>query len=187
MNESKIPVRYAKALFLAARDSGQTEIVSSDMLSILQLCKSSDDFGVFLQSSVLKRSEKRLALMAVFENKISDLSLRFVLMLAENRRESFLARICVDFLDLSREYEGIRSVTVTTASELPASIYENIKQYLEAKTGDRIELASKIKPEIVGGLILRMGDLQFDGSIARQLSKIKESLLQQNSFLNKQD
>lgn len=185
MNESKIPVRYAKALFLAAHDSEQMEVVALDMRSILQLCKSSDDFEVFLQSRVIKRSEKRSALMAIFENKIADLSLRFLLMLAENRRESFMARICVNFLDLSREHEGIRSVTITTANELPKGIYENIKQFLEAKTGDRVELATKVKPEIVGGLILRMGDLQFDGSISSHLSKIKESLLQQNSFLNK--
>lgn len=185
MNESKIPVRYAKALFMSARDSGQMEEVSDDMRSILQLCKSSDDFRVFLQSSVLRRSEKRNALQSIFSNRVSNLSLRFLFMLTDNRRESFLERICVDFLDFSREHQGIRPVTVTTASKLPEDVYDNIKQFLEIKTGERVELTTRVKPEIVGGVVLRMGDLQFDGSIARHLSKIKETLLQQNSILNK--
>lgn len=177
MNEGKIPVRYAKAFYLAAERSGAIEAVTADIRQLEELCRNSADFMLFLQSTVIRKSRKSALLIQLFKSHFQPLTLRFLLLLTENRRESKLLLICIDFLDIIMERQGISPVTLTTASALSPEVRENIRRFLEIKTGKTIELTEKIRPEIVGGLIIRAGDLQYDGSISNQLKKLKELLL----------
>lgn len=177
MNNSKIAVRYAKALILSARDRKIVEVVGDDIRKISALLSESPDFVIFLQSSAIKKSKKIDILKQIFEPHVHDLTLRFVQMVAENRRESFLSDICRDYLQIMREEMNILPVVVTSAVSLSGEILETIREDLGLKTGKTIELTQRVKPEIIGGLILRLGDLQFDGSVANQLRKVKEELL----------
>ncbi len=176
MNESKISVRYSKALLMAAENSHILSQVADDMASIAGLCRQSDDFLVFLQSTVIKTSSKKDTFNQIFKQKIHPLTLNFLLLLAENHRESKLPDICRDFHDMYREKQGIAPVVITTAFQLNNEIRQNITRYLQLKTGKKIELTEKVKPEIIGGLVLRIGDLQYDGSISNQLRKVREEL-----------
>lgn len=177
MNDSKIPVRYAKALFQTALSNQILEEVEGDARKIMNLCRESDDFMVFLHSPVIRKSQKAALFTRIFGENVHPLTLRFLLLLAENRREDKLPDICRDLIDLVREHHGITPVIVTTATPLTGEIRSNIKQYLTVNTGRKIELSEKVQPGIIGGLILRIGDLQFDGSIIHQLKKVRESLL----------
>lgn len=177
MNDSKIAVRYARALYLAAEGNKVLTEVSDDVRQLTVLCRESEDFTIFLQSSVIRKSVKKSLMQQLFEPHFHPLTLRFLYLLADNRRESKLPVICIDFMDVIREKQGISPVVITTASGLLPEIRDDIRRLLEQKTGKTIELTEKIRPEILGGLILRIGDLQYDGSISHQLRKIKESLL----------
>lgn len=177
MNESKISVRYARALFLAAERCSGINPVASDIGQLSRLIAESAEFKEFLQSTVIRKSRKQEILKQLFEADFHPLTMRLLYLLAENRRESRLFMICLDFTVIVREKQGISPVTVTTAGGLKPDVKEDIRRYLELRTGKTIELNEKIKPEILGGLILRIGDLQYDGSISNQLKKIRESFL----------
>jgi F-type H+-transporting ATPase subunit delta len=177
MNESKISVRYARALYMAAERGGVLESVGEDVRQLQDIYRNSGEFVLFLQSTVIRKSRKTELLHQLFESRLHPLTMRFLLLLAENRRESRLALICINFIEIIREKQGIASVTVTTASVLSAEVVEDIRRLLALRTGKTIELTERIKPELIGGLVLRIGDLQYDGSIAHQLKKVKESLL----------
>ena len=177
MNDSKIPVRYARALFQTALDNQVLDVIEGDVRKLMDLCRESDDFMVFLQSSVVRKSKKAALFTQIFRDSVHPLTLRFLILLTENRREEKLPDICRDLIDLVRDHKGITPVTVTTAMPMNQELRSNISDYLTVKTGRKIELSEKVQPGIIGGLILRIGDLQFDGSIIRQLRKVRESLL----------
>lgn len=177
MNNSKIAVRYAKALFLTASEREIVDVVGEDIRRITALMVESPDFIIFLQSSAIKKSKKVELFRQILEPHVHELTLRFVLLVAENRREIYLPDICRDYIQIMREKMNIMPVVVTTAVGLSPEVLDSIRKDLGSKTGKTIELTEKVKPEIIGGLVLRLGDLQFDGSVANQLRKVKEELL----------
>ena len=89
MDQSKINVRYAKAFFALAKDKGLTLELRKDAELIASVCESSSDFKLLLESPVIKTSQKAEALKRIFEGKINALSLKFLLLITENKRESY--------------------------------------------------------------------------------------------------
>lgn len=177
MNNSKIAVRYAKALFLSAKEREIVDVVGDDIRRIITLISESPDFVIFLQSSAIQKSKKAELFKLILEPHVHELTLRFVLLVAENRRENFLPDICRDYIQIMRNKMNILPVLVTSAVGLSPELLDFIRIDLGSKTGKTIELTQQVKPEIIGGLVLRLGDLQFDGSVANQLRKVKEELL----------
>jgi len=180
MNENKIPVRYAKALYKAAENSNVLAEVASDMKQIQDVCLQSEEFIHFLKSAVVRKSQKADLMNKIFKEHVHPLTMRFLLLLSDNRREEWLPGICRDYLDVMKVHHNISSVVVTTAETLVADVRESISRYLHLKTGKSIELSERVRPEIIGGLILRIGDFQYDGSISNQLKKIRGILLERD-------
>jgi F-type H+-transporting ATPase subunit delta len=178
MNESKIPVRYARALFKAAENSHVLPEVAADVRQIQGVCQNSEEFILFLQSPVVKKSQKIDLMDKIFKEHVHPLTMRFLLLLSDNRREEWLPGICRNYLDLMQVHNNISPVVITTAEALVPEVRENIIRYLNLKTEKTIDLSERVNPEIIGGLILRIGDLQYDGSISNQLKKIKGILLE---------
>lgn len=177
MNQGKINVRYAKALFSLGKEAGILRELHNDMAGVLKLTGQSAEFRELLDNPVIKTSQKKTIFREVFETRVHELTLRFLLLVTNNNREKDIPGICRDFLDMVRSSEGILPAVITTASPLSPGSLENIRQALEKETGKTIELTEMVKPEILGGMVMRIEDRQFDGSIAAQLKKIRASLL----------
>lgn len=177
MNQSKINVRYAKALFASGKESDQIKSLHQDIISIHTLCSESGDFVHFLENPIISTSQKKEIFLKLFKDHISELALRFILLITENNRELEIPGICRNFIDLVRADQGILPASVTTTEKLSRGIFEQIREILVKETGKEIELTEKINPAIIGGLILRIEDQQYDGSIATQLQKIRTAML----------
>jgi F-type H+-transporting ATPase subunit delta len=178
MNESIITSRYAKALFSLAKEKELLNRLKVDIESVLAVCNQSVEFILFLESPVVKTSKKIKLISEIFSGTIHELSLKFLILIAENKRESYIPGVCRNFLDLIRKNMGIKTAVMTTASELSAATYEKVKFILEKEMDSKIELTGKVNPEIIGGMILRVDDKQFDASLATQLKKIKTTFLE---------
>ncbi len=177
MNNSKINVRYAKALFSLGKEKGQIVTLHKDISGIYSLCSESEEFAHLLDNPVISTSQKKEIFREIFKDKVSELTLHFVLLVTENNRELELPGICRNFIDLVRVDQHILPAAVTTAEPLTPSTLEKVRQSLEKETGKKIELTEKVNPEIIGGMILRIEDQQYDGSIATQLKKIRAAML----------
>lgn len=177
MNDGKISTRYAKALFEAAADMDALDKICSDMRKIQKICTESREFVLFIDNTLIGRSKKEKILKEIFAGKIEPLTWNFILLLIRKNRESYLPAICRNFADRYRKNKNIIPVTVTTAGKLSPETALKIKQHLTEQTGGTIELFEKVNPVIIGGLILQIGDYQYDGSITRQLKRVKENLL----------
>ncbi|MBN1822475.1 MAG: ATP synthase F1 subunit delta [Prolixibacteraceae bacterium] len=178
MNESIITVRYAKAFFSLAKEKGMLDTLKADIETVMNVCNESVDFILFLDSPVVKTSKKIKLFTEIFSGSVHELTLKFLILIAENKRESYIPGVCRNFLGLTRENMGIKSAVMTTATELSEATTEKVKQILEKELKSKIELSGRVNPEILGGMILRIEDKQFDASLATQLKKVKTALLE---------
>lgn len=177
MDQSAITVRYAKAFFILAKEKNLLDTLKTDIELISGVCTDSADFVLLLESPIVKTSKKAELIASIFKGKIDELSLKFLLLITKNKREVNIPGICRNFLALTRKDQNIKSAVLTTAAEIDSATIGRIKDILEKETEASIELTSNVNPELLGGLILRINDQQFDASVATQLKKIKETLL----------
>jgi len=100
-----------------------------------------------------------------------------LLLITRNNRETFIQAISRDALDFIRREKNIKPAILTTAIAIDQAFISEIEKIMEKELGGKIELTSQVNPDIIGGLILRVGDKQLDASIKTQLRNIKQDLL----------
>lgn len=177
MDQSKINVRYAKAFFSLAKEKGLMDALQQDVTTVATVCASSADFNRLIDSPVISTSAKVKVIKTIFQDKVNPLTLNFLALITQNRREKHLPDIFRDLGDMYRQSLGISSAVLTTARKLDDSLVEQIRKELETLSGHKVELSQQIDPQLIGGFVLRVDDQQYDASVSTQLKKIKESLL----------
>lgn len=177
MDQGKINVRYAKAFFSLAKEKGLMTALQQDVATVAAVSASSKDFLRLIDSPVIATSGKIKAIKGIFQDKVNALTLNFLVLITQNRREKQIPSIFRDLGDMYRKSMGISSAVLTTARELDASLVEQIRKELESVSGTKVELSQQIDPQLIGGFVLRLDDQQYDASVSTQLKKIKESLL----------
>ncbi len=177
MNDSKISVRYAKALFQTASEQNHADEVMKDM-QLLQAGFETPRFKEILESPVIKISRKKKLIEEVFKPEVTRLTFDFLNLLLENKRESFLGAIIRNYLKAFRDQRGIKKADIIVASEISESTRKKFLDILEETFHSGIELEEIIRPSIIGGFILKVEDEQYDASIVSSLAKVKKRLLQ---------
>lgn len=177
MDQSAISVRYAKAFFSLAKEKNKLPALKSDMETVYDVFENSGDFRVLLETPVIKTSKKIKLIFSIFKDKLDEQSLNFLRLITENKREVLLPSICRNFLTLTRKDQNIKSASLITATEIDTKTKEKIRTLLEKELNAKVELSEKVNADIIGGLILRLEDKQFDASVSTQLKNIKQRLL----------
>ncbi len=178
MDLSTINVRYAKAFFLTAKDKKLLDVFKTDIQLIYEVCNSSADFILLLESPVVKISKKEKLITEIFKGKVHETTLNFLVLVVRNKREVHIPGICRNFLDLTRKDQNIKSAQLITATDVKSEILDKISSLLEKQLKSKIELTGKVDENIIGGIVLRLEDKQYDASVATQLKKIKQKLLE---------
>ena len=175
MNESKISVRYAKALFQAAMEEGAEVLVMNELNEITNtLCN--PDIKSVIQSPVIKPGQKMKLFTTLFNDRFSKLSMAFLELLLKNNRESFILRIARHYKKLFNEAKNIREADITMPIEINDEQKESISNILKDVFNSEIELHTHINPAIIGGFVLKIDHDQYDASIRYSLEKLKKSL-----------
>lgn len=177
MDQSKINIRYAKAFFNLAKEKGLTIELRRDAQLIANVCETSSDFILLLESPVVKTPNKVRAIKIVFEGKVNPLMINFLALITENNREKYIPGIFRNLEDLYRQEEGIKSVVLTSAKPMDEAMVSQISKFLESELHAKVELTQKVNEDLIGGYVVRFDDKQYDASIATQIRKIKEQLL----------
>lgn len=176
--DSLIRVRYAKAFFQLAKEKNLLEQVKTDIETVFDVCNTSAEFIYLLNSPIIKSSKKAELIQSIFKSVVNQLTLDFLVLIARNKRETEIPGICRNFLEFTRRDQNIKSATLVTATEINPALLSKIKTIVEKELKSTIELSTKVNPDIIGGMILRIDDKQFDSSVATQLRKIKQKLLE---------
>jgi F-type H+-transporting ATPase subunit delta len=177
MNESLITVRYAKALYEFATEQKKEKNVLKDVEMLLETCTQSAEFVAFLGNPLIRENKKADVIDALFKEKTDPLTLKFMHLLLDNKREIYLAGICRHFIKLNKQTMGIQSATITTAQPLTETHKKEIYEYISGRFKMKTDMSEKVDPGIIGGFILRVEDQQINASLQAQLKKIKRELI----------
>jgi len=177
MNDSLITVRYVKALYQLAYETKFHENVKSDIETMLSCIQGSHEFVFFIETPLIKSNEKKHIIDEMFSKRLNDLTLRFLHLLVEKRREMYLKSICLYFLHYYKILLGIKEAVITTAKPLARQHRDEIFDFISRKFKVTIELSEKVNPDIIGGFILQIEDQRINASLRNQLNKIKRELI----------
>lgn len=172
MAGTRAAIRYAKAVISLAKDQKATEAVNNDMLAIAKTVAESQELGHVLNSSVIKTELKKKALSEVFPN-LNSITTGLFDVLISNKRLGLLGDVAAKYNVLYDEMIGKEKATVTTAVPMTDELEIKVLAKIKELTSKSVELENIVDESILGGFILRIGDKQFNGSIANQLNKLK--------------
>ncbi len=177
MNRGPIIIRYAQAYFNLGKEKSLLDQFYQDCQLLLGYCHEVKDFCVFLNSPVIKPSQKKGVFTNVFEKKLNPYTIRFLELVIERNRENHLKNILICFEELYKQEKGIKSVLLITAVPLEDSFKKELIPLLEKELKAQVEMTTRVNKNIVGGLILKVDDKLLDSSIAHQLKRLKKQIL----------
>ena len=167
--------RYASALFSLAKDSGSIDRVAEELKGFDALVAANPDLQLLVRSPVFTAEDQSRALKAVLERAgIGGLTGNFLLLVASKRRLFAVRTMIRDFLALDDSDRGVSRAIVTVAEPLDENGREALVRSLKDATGGKtVELDMKVDPEIIGGIIVRLGSRMVDASIRTKLNSIR--------------
>lgn len=172
MAGSRAAVRYAKAVLSLAQDQSATEAVNSDMKLISETITQSNELSQMLQNPVVRSSDKKSVLSSVFP-KVNTNTENLIDTLISNRRLALLNEVASSYVQLFDQLRGSQVAKVTTAVPLTGDLKTKVLAKVKELTGKEAEIENIIDESILGGFILRVGDTQYNASIANKLDKLK--------------
>ncbi|WP_027138146.1 ATP synthase F1 subunit delta [Gaetbulibacter saemankumensis] len=173
MTGARAAIRYAKAVLSLASDNTSAEAVNNDMKLIADTISKSNDLKEMLLSPVVSSSVKKAVLLEVFGKSTKEIT-NLINLLVANNRVAILDQVAAKYSELFDQAQGIELATVTTAVALNAALEEQVLAKAKELTGKDVQLKNIVDESIIGGFILRVGDVQYNASIANQLNKLKK-------------
>ena len=168
--------RYAQALF---KEASEASSVTDDVNLIRSTLGGSPELERLLESPVVPRQKKNAILQSLFGERVQVVTLRFLQILVERGRESLLGAVLERFLVLSNEARGIIAVQARVTSELLKDEKDRLQEVLSTSLGLKVQLETTVDSTLMGGIILKIGDTVYDGSVRHQLSLLQTRLRMQ--------
>jgi F-type H+-transporting ATPase subunit delta len=176
-NVSGVAGRYATALFELAREERTVDVVKADLDRFNVMVAESDDLARLVRSPVFTAAEQVKALSALLDRAgIAGTSAKFLKLLAANRRLFAVGDVIRTFRTLVARFKGEATAQVTVAEPLSDKNLDALKSGLKAVTGKDVDLNVKVDPEIIGGLIVKVGSRMVDSSLRTKLNSIKHAM-----------
>ena len=172
MAGERAAIRYAKAVLSLATDNNTADAVNTDMELIKNTVAESKDLKDMLYSPVIRSSVKKAALLEIFKNA-NKATVNLIDVLIANKRTSLLPEVASSFVTLFEQQKGNQIAEVTTAVPLTKELEEKVLAKVKELTGKEAAITNIVDESILGGFILRVGDTQYNASIANQLNKLK--------------
>jgi len=172
MAGTRASIRYAKAILGLAKDENLAEAVNEDMSLIANTVAKSSELSQVLKSNVVKSEQKKNALHKIFPN-INTLSTGLFDVLITNKRIGILGEVAERYNVLYDVLNEKEKATVTTAIPMTSELEIKVLAKVKELTNKGVELENIVDENILGGFILRIGDKQYNASIANQLNKLK--------------
>lgn len=172
MAGARAAIRYAKAVLASVSTDKEAQDVNEDMKLIANTIAGNREFSSVIQSPVINAVAKKAILEEAFK-KVNKLTLSLIDTLIDNNRIALLHQVATKYSELYDDSKGIAHATVTTAVALTPELEKQVLAKAKAMTGKDVDLKNKIDESIIGGFILRIGDVQYNASIVNQLNNLK--------------
>lgn len=176
MFEQKVSGRYARSLLTAAKAEGNEDKVYEDLQYINKVLDESKELKAMTLSPVIQHWRKKDVYEEVFKGKIQDITLNFLILLTEKKREIIIDSIIFQFESQYNILKNRQKVDIYTAVEVPSDIREGVVKRLAEMTKKTILPKYITEPSIKGGMMVRVGDWVYDASLKSQLEALHDRL-----------
>jgi F-type H+-transporting ATPase subunit delta len=166
---------YAEALFEAARDRGKLDVIREQLGQFADAVDRDRELQVFFFSPYLSSAEKREGMKRVISGAEPEL-VNFLELLIEKQRMREIFRIRRQLDELWKRENRRIDVTVTSAVQLDPSVVGRIGEEVERQTGEEVDLSSRVDDDILGGIVLQVGNMVLDASIRSRLEKLRKTV-----------
>jgi len=177
--EGSIARRYALALFELAQSKGEVESVGSDLDRLQQLVKASPELRAILANETLPARRKKDALNVALQQIPSRYLRNFIFLLVDKHRETHLAGIAQRYHELADEARGVVEVELRSAVELPQPVVDQIRTGLAGRLNKTVRLESVVQKDLIGGVVVRVGDQLLDASLKSRLLRLKKRMAEE--------
>ncbi|PSQ76885.1 MAG: F0F1 ATP synthase subunit delta [Bacteroidetes bacterium QH_7_62_13] len=184
MSHRTVARRYAGALYEEAEATGVLEPVDDDVLMLRETLNSNGELARFFKSPVISQEKKDTVVRELLSDRVEDLTLRFLRLLIQKDRETLTKPILDEYQSLRDEQRGIVDADVTVARSLADEDREALTEALEEKTGKTVRLHVEEDADLIGGLIIRLGDHVFDASVRNKLTNLHDRLRESSLALD---
>lgn len=170
--------RYAEALFQIGEEEKLTDMLYQELSEIVNLIKVNQDLFSILKSPVISKKEKISLIDNIFEDKININIKNFLKILIEQDRISFISDISDSYKELLNEKNNILEGFVISAIPMKKEGIKELEEKLSEKYNKNVTLENKVDKSILGGVLVRLGNEEIDGTVKTRLDKMKEQLSQ---------
>lgn len=176
MTDATVARRYAEALYQEADAAGTTERIDADVQAVRDTLEASRELALFFESPIIAREKKEAIVGRLFEGKVDPLLVRLMRLLVRKGREDLLPSVVRQYATLRDERLGVVEAQVKTAMPLEFDETEGLRRALEEATGKQVRMRIEVEPSLIGGVVVRVGDRVYDGSVRNQLRTLREQL-----------
>ena len=170
--------RYAEALFQLSEEENITKEIYNELHDVVEVIKNNKELDNVLKSPLVAKNEKTQLIEALFNNKINNNLKNFLKILVEKGRISSLKSIELTFKELLNDKHNIIEGTVISAIALTEKQVKEFEEKLSKKYNKNVTLENEVDQSILGGVLVRLGNTQIDGSVKTRLNNIKDQLTQ---------
>ncbi len=176
MKKNEIASQYSKALYEIGEENGNMAELFEELEEFWKTLQGNEKLKEALFHQRILVEEKQTVFQNVFKDKLSNHMFNFLMLLIEKRRIYFLENILESFRKLVHEYKNIITVEVTTAVEMNSEVREKLKKRLNKYVDKKIEMKEYCDPELIGGMVIKIGDYLIDGSIKSKLESLEDQI-----------
>lgn len=172
---SRVARRYADAIFESLENEEAAQAFFSDLEDLRASLKNSKELRNFFASPVIDREKKSEIIRVIADGRFGDMMTRALVLLAQKGREGYIHEIILALLELRNQQKGIQPLDVSTAVELSGDLKQRLSDGMQDFTKKNVDVNYSVDPALLGGVVIRIKDTVYDGSIARQLSRLRDS------------
>ena len=166
---------YSRSLFQVAKERGALDRIHDELGQFADALGESNELRVFFFSPYFSSQEKKDGIGRLVEDADENF-IRFLELLAERHRMPVIFRIRSEFDRMWRRENRLLPVSVTSAVELDSELVEGIGKRIEEQTGQRVDLSSRVDPDVLGGLVLQVGNMVLDASVRNRLERLRKQV-----------
>jgi F-type H+-transporting ATPase subunit delta len=172
-----IAKKYAKALLGIGLNDGNYEALGQDLDKMADLLRESRDLRVVLRSPAFPKSARKTIARKVGERLgLATTTVNFIGLLIHRRRMDHFFMITKTYRDLCDEVAGRTRATLVAPMDLPFSLVREVKSLTESLTGKEVILSLEKDPSLIGGVLMKIGNVVYDGSLRSQIAKLRDTL-----------
>ncbi len=168
--------RYAKALLDIAMEHQTVDAFEEQLVLVTETIEAHDELRrVFLHPQIAPENKKAL-IDQVFKNDLNKDVLNLIKLLVDKQRENIISDLKTEYIAMANAERGVVEMTVTTAQPLDDEETAELKQKLSQAFHKKLRIHTKVDPDVIGGLLVRVGNRLFDGTVAGKLQRFEQEL-----------